>query len=189
MTSTNNNQTNGVVKEIPLNREDFFKCAGARDTIFTNGDYIKYIPFDNQSFKIELKINNAIETLDFYLNCKTHNGMIPKLLTKSDLDFICLGQGSSSYRYLTLCYYDNEIKKIVVNKFETSIDVQTEIDGFVFNKGSDLFFYSLKEQKLFINNLSSNSLSIKKSVLTMRDSILVMNEKNETFKYSLKDFH
>ncbi|MEO6454710.1 MAG: hypothetical protein ABIN97_11580, partial [Ginsengibacter sp.] len=84
----NKDKQGDVRNEMTLAKEVFFNCTGARDTVFANGDYLKYIPIDKEHYEIEIKINDVLDTLDFYLNCKTNGGMIPKVLFRSDLGFL-----------------------------------------------------------------------------------------------------
>lgn len=142
---------------ITLPKGDFFNCTGARDTVFANGDYLEYIPIDNENYSIEVRMNNLLDTLDFYLSCKTHSGMIPKVLFRSDLGYLGLGQGSSSYRYVTLCSIIKEEKRINVNRFETAIDVSSEKDGFFFIKEDSLWFYDINNKTLYSKTIPGNS--------------------------------
>jgi hypothetical protein len=152
----NRNNQEYVSYEMTLTKDSFFNCTGARDTVFANGDYLKYIPFDKEHYQIEVKINDALDTLDFYLGCKTNSGIIPKVLFRSDLGYLGLGQGSSSYRYLTLCSLNKETEKINTNKFETAIDVSSENDGFLFIKDNWLFLYDRSKKKFFCKKLLSD---------------------------------
>ncbi len=178
-----------VSREITLTKEFFFNCTGAGDTVFANGDYLKYIPIDKENYEIEIKINDVLDTLDFYLSCKTYSGMIPKVLFRSDLGYLGLGQGSSSYRYLTLCSLNKEAEKISINKFETARDVSSENDGFLFIKDNWLVLYYIDKEKFFCKRLLHDGKSS-----TAREFILYKNraeiicEDDDQLTYFLDEF-
>src|ERR1044072_1024796 len=67
----NKDRQGGVSNQMTVTKELFFNCTGARDTVFANGDYFKYIPIDKENYEIEVKMNDILDTLDFYLSCKT----------------------------------------------------------------------------------------------------------------------
>ena len=170
-----------------ISKDDFHKCTKTKDTIFSNGNYIKYIPINDTNYSIEIKLNKVIDTLDFCLNCKTQSGMLPKLILESD--WMCFLQGSTSYRYLTLCKLDKENKNIDISKFETARSTSATIDGFVFIDENNLFFYDLEKAKLLSRKLSDKSLKIKYSELSGGNNILIEDEQGNTLTYNLKEFH
>ncbi len=175
--------------ETDLTKEFFFNCTGARDTVFANGDYLKYIPIDKEHYEIEIKINDVLDTLDFYLGCKTHSGMIPKVLFRSDLGYLGLGQGSSSYRYLTLCSLNKEVKKININKFETARDVSSENDGFLFIKDNWLVLYDRNDEKFFFKSLLSDGKSfMAKEFELHKNKAVIICEDDNSITYFLDEF-
>ncbi|MBO9203384.1 MULTISPECIES: hypothetical protein [Niastella] len=185
----NRDKQGDVSNEMTLTKEFFFNCTGARDTFFANGDYLKYIPIDKEHYEIEVKINDILDTLDFYLGCKTHSGMIPKVLFKSDLGYLGLGQGSSSYRYLTLCSLNKEAKKININKFETAIDVASENDGLLFIKDNWLFLYDLSRNKFFCKKLLSDGKSfVAKEFELYKNRAAIICEDGNSQTYFLDEF-
>jgi hypothetical protein len=179
----------GISNEITLTKEIFSNCTGARDTVFANGDYLKYILIDKEHCAIEVKINNTLDTLDFYLNCETYSGMIPKVIFRSDLGYLGLGQGSSSYRYFTLCSLRKEAKKININKFETAIDVSSENDGLLFIKEDSLYFYD-RDKKSFYSkkrSKSSNNFRVKEFKLE-KNRVVIIYEDGDSQTYLLSEF-
>ena len=185
----NRDNQKGISNEMTLTKEVFFNCTGARDTVFANGDYLKYIPIDNEHYAIEVKIDNALDTLDFYLNCKTYSGMIPKVIFRSDLGYLGMGQGSSSYRYFTLCSLSKEAKKININKFETAIDVSSENDGLFFIKEDNLYFYDRHKKKIYSKKLSRNSNSFRvKEFKLDKNRAVIIYEDVDSQSYLLSEF-
>ena len=185
----NMDNQNGISNEITLTKEVFFNCTGARDTVFANGDYLKYIPIDNEHYAMEVKINNALDTLDFYFNCKTYSGMIPKVILKSDLGYLGLEQGSSSYRYFTLCSLSKEAKKININKFETAIDVSSENEGLLFIKEDNLYFYDRDKKIFYSKKLSKNSNNFRvKEFKLDKNKAVIIYEDGDSQTYLLSEF-
>ncbi|RFS17096.1 hypothetical protein [Emticicia sp. C21] len=176
---------------IPLTKEEFFKCIKARDTVFADGDYLKYIPVESDHYEIEINMNGVIDTLDYYLTCQIYPGMMPKLLFRLNSDYIGLGHGSSSYRYLILCSFNNneKSKKIDTNKFETAINLSTVNDGFIFKMMDAIYFYDLNKKVLLFKKLSNKFAKSK-----IKDSSLYENRANIVFEggneltYKIKDF-
>lgn len=185
----NRDKQGDVSNEMTLTKEVFFNCTGAGDTVFANGDYLKYIPIDKDHYEIEIKINDVLDTLDFYLGCKTNSGMIPKVLFRSDLGYLGLGQGSSSYRYLTLCSLNKEAVKININKFETAIDVSSENDGFLFIKDNWLFLYDRSKEKFFCRKLPSDGKGfMAKEFILYKNRAAIICEDGESITYFLDEF-
>lgn len=176
--------------KILLKEQDFFKCSKAKDTVFKNEDYIKYIPIDSEFYSIKIKMKETIDTLDYSLNCNTHKGMIPKVLLNLERNYICLGQGSSSYRYLTLCSLNDELKKIDVSKYETSRDVTSNYDGFVFLLKDSIFFYELNEKILYSKKISNNLLDLKiKESKLYKNEIVITSNLGKSFIFNIKEFN
>jgi hypothetical protein len=176
-------------KVFNLTKEDFLKCTNAMGSVFKNTDYVKFIQISNESYGIEIKMNEVIDTLDFHLTCKIYKGMIPKVLSKINSDYICLGQGSSSYRYLTLCSLNQKSKKIDVSKFETAISTNSNKDGFVFKINDTIFFYDLDERHLFFLKVSYLLEKYKIKNSRFYDSkVDIVFEKNVLLTYYIKDF-
>lgn len=175
--------------DVILTKEVFLNCTGAKDTVWPNGDHLKYIPNNQESYTIEVKINGALDTLDLYLSCKTNSGMIPNVLFRSDSGCVGLGQGSSSYRYLTLCSINSEARRISIDNFETGINVSSETDGFFFKKDTCLFFYDLLREKLFCKRIPMNTrgCTIKEFTL-LKNSVRAICEDGNFLIYSLNEF-
>ncbi|MDQ6528084.1 hypothetical protein [Flavobacterium sp. LHD-85] len=179
---------NSTIQNEHLSKEVFFKCTTAKDTIFKNGDYIRFIPV-NKSYGIEIKMNGIVDTLDNYLfDCDSYNGMIPKLLFKTD--YIALGQGSSTnYRYLIICNLNNELGKIDVSKFETEIVENPEKEILFFKRNHDVFLFNKKSRKLFFAKLPSKfyNLKVQKFELYKSKAIIIF-EQGDSLTYKLNEF-
>jgi hypothetical protein len=181
---------NGISNKITLTKDVFLNCTGARDTVFANGDYLKFIPLDNDHCSIEIKINNTLDTLDFYLNCKTYSGMIPKVICKSDSGYLGLEQGSSSYGYFTLCSLSKETKKINIKKFETAIDVSSEKEGLLFIKEDNLYFYDRSNKIFYSKKISKNRNNFKlKEFKLGKNRVIIIYEDGDSQTYMLSEFH
>lgn len=185
----NRDKQGNASNEITLTKESFFNCTGARDTVFANGDYLKYIPLDKEHYNIEVKINDILDTLDFYLGCKTAAGMMPTVLFRSDSGYLGLGQGSSSYRYLTICNLNREAKKIKINKFETARDVSSQNDGFLFVKDNWLLLYDIIQNKFFCSKLRNDGRSfVAKEFELYENRAVIICEDGSSLTYSLDKF-
>jgi hypothetical protein len=172
-----------------LAKEAFFSCTDARDTVFANGDYIKYISIDNEYYEIEIKINEVLDTLEMHLSCKTHSGMIPNFLFRSNLGYLGLGQGSSSYRYLTLFSLDNEAKKINISRFETAIDVSSEKDGFIFIKENWLFLYEENQKKFLCKKILSDGKKFNSNEFVLyKNRVSIISKDGNIHNYFLNEF-
>lgn len=184
----NRGKQGDVSNEMTVTKEAFLKCTEARDTVFSNGDYLKYIPIDKENYEIEVRINAIIDTIDFYLGCQTFSGMIPKILFRSDVG-IGLGQGSSSYRYLTLCSLSKDAKKININKFETAIGVASENDGFLFMKDNWLLLYGRDKNKFLCKKLLSDNKSfVAKEFQLYENKAEIICENGSSLTYLLDEF-
>ncbi|MEE1898763.1 hypothetical protein V1389_10475 [Flavobacterium rakeshii] len=182
-----NDELNLQVNKV-LNVNDFFNCTKAKNTVFSNGNYVKFIAINNESYGIEVNINKTIDTLGFYLGCNTLTGMIPKPLFNSS-DFICLTQGNGfSYRVLILCKLNN-LKGIDVVKFETERDVSANTDGFIFKNNNNLYFFDLVKNKLYLKELPVNysKLNIEKVTLHTNE-VITLFDNGEKLVFKLKEF-
>ncbi|QSB26487.1 hypothetical protein [Flavobacterium sp. CLA17] len=171
-----------------LSKEAFFECSTAKDTVFKNGDYIRFVPL-KKSYGIEIKIRGIIDTLSNYsFDCNSYNGMIPKLLFKTD--YIVLTQGSSTnYRYLITCSLNNEKDKIDVNKFENEIVEISESEILFFQKDSNVFFFNRKNGKLFFKKLPNEIFNHKfKKFELYRDKVRIVFEQGYSLTYKLNEF-
>ncbi|KFF02752.1 hypothetical protein [Flavobacterium hydatis] len=179
-----------IIKNNDLSKDAFLKCTTAKDTVFKNGDYVRFIPINtNKSYGIEIKLNGIIDTLDYYsFDCNSHNGMIPKLLFKED--YIALSQGSSSnYRYLIICNLDKKIGEIDVNKFEIEIVENSGEEILFFKKDYDIFLFSEKGRKLFFRKLPSEFINLKvKRFELYRDKVIIIFEQESSLVYKINEF-
>jgi len=111
---------------------DVINNVGFKSVFAKNGISVKLIPIENNFYTLLVSIANYTDTLDYYLNNKTEQRSVPKILFGTD--YVFLLTGSSSYRYITLSYLDKRINKIITHKYTTSRDVSSDIDGAVFFK-------------------------------------------------------
>lgn len=179
---------NSSIQNEHLSKEAFFKCTTAKDTIFKNGDYIRFIPV-NKSYGIEIKMNGIVDTLDNYaFDCNSNNGMIPKLLFKTD--YIAMGQGSSTnYRYVIICNLNNELSKIDVSKFETEIVENTEKEILFFKKNHNACMFNKNNGKLFFIKLPSKffNLEVQKFEL-YKNKVIIIFVQGDSLSYKLNEF-
>lgn len=181
---------NKIIKNEILSKEAFFKCTTAKDTIFENGDYIKFIPINtNKNYSIEIRMHRIIDTLDYSFDCNSYNGMIPKLLFKTD--YAVLSQGSGfNYRYLIICNLNNELRKIDVSKFETEIVENSGKEILFFKKDYNIFLFSKKNRELFFRKLPSKFFNFKiKKFELYRDRVIIIFEQGDSLTYKLNEFH
>ncbi|MBO9583462.1 MAG: hypothetical protein J7574_04815 [Flavobacterium sp.] len=172
-----------------LSKEAFFKCTTAKDTVFKNGDYVKFIPINNKSYGIEIKLNDITDILDNYsFDCNSYNGMIPKLLFKTD--YIVLSQGSSTdYRYLIICNANNKLGKIDVTKFETEIVENSGKEFLFFKKGHKFFFFNMESKKIFSKELPDRFFNAKVEKFELyKNKVIVVFTRGDSLAYKLNEF-
>ncbi|QEE49838.1 hypothetical protein FUA48_09645 [Flavobacterium alkalisoli] len=174
-------------EKINLSKEQFLSCTDARDTVFKNGDYAKFISIDSDKYGVAIKMGADVDTLNLYMNCQTPNGMIPKFLYRQGCIMLCRGSGFS-YRSLIACSMDED-RKIKENNFETERDVSANIDGYVFKDDNNIFFYDIMKDKLLFKKLPEDfsDLMVSKSQL-YEDSITVFFREGKEETYQLKQF-
>ncbi|MFL9836775.1 hypothetical protein ABS768_04645 [Flavobacterium sp. ST-75] len=128
-----------------------------------------------------------VDTLNFYMNCQTPNGMIPKFLYRQGYIMLCRGSGFS-YRSL-IAYSMVEDGKIKENTFETERDVSASTDGYVFKDDNNIFFYDIMKDKLLFKKLPEefSDLMVSKSQL-YEDSITIFFREGKEETYQLKQF-
>ncbi len=117
-----NNSPTLIAEKKEIKDSKIFQCITERDTVFGNGNYIKYIALDSM-FGVEIKINGLIDTLDFLFDCETPNSLIPSILKQED-NMLILKQGIAfTYRNTVVCKKKGnklecksfEISKVVVD--------------------------------------------------------------------------
>lgn len=126
------------------------KCFTAHDTILNSNSWIKYVERGN-GYVVELKINGLVDTMDIAFDCKTNNGLIPKLY-KVDNEKIFLSQGVGfHYRKLTVCI-------VVKNKISYSSYEVNRVD----EEAPDVFVYKEpnKCDTLFIADRVNGDVSV-----------------------------
>lgn len=178
-----------AIKKEHLSKEAFFKCTTAKDTVFKNGDYIRFIPI-SKSYGIEVKMNGIVDTLDNYsFDCSSNNGMIPKLLFKTDY-YIALGQGSSiNYRYVIVCDLNNGLGKIDVSKFETEMIENLGNEIFFLKKGHNVFLFNKKNRELFFAKLPSEFFNLKVQKFELyKNKVTIVFEQGDSLTYKLNEF-
>lgn len=133
--------SNKVAKETNVSI-DVINKVGFKSVFAKNGIFVKLVPAEDNSYSLQVSITNYIDTLDYYLNSKTKQQSVPKILFGTDYVFFLTG--SSSYRYITLSYLDKRFNKIITHKYTTSRDVSSDIDGAIFSKEGYYYWYDLK---------------------------------------------
>lgn len=164
---------------------DVINNAGFKSVFTKNGISVKLIPIENNFYTLLVSIANYTDTLDYYLNNKTEQRSVPKILFGTD--YVFLLTGSSSYRYITLSYLDKRINKIITHKYTTSRDVSSDIDGAVFFKEGFYYLYDIKEHELRCMYPNFNGKSFNEATLFSGDSILIIGE-HEMAKCKKQDF-
>lgn len=117
-----------------------FDCTTIRDTIFSDGDFIKYLKIDSSLYDVGVKINNKTILLNHPFDCNTTNSSIPKFF-KVDDSTIYLKSGSGfHYTEIFNCRFSNDT--VQVNAYETSK---------VFSKAPNISVYKKYPDCKFIN--------------------------------------
>lgn len=176
--------SNKVAKETNVSI-DVINKVGFKSVFAKNGIFVKLVPAEDNSYLLQVSITNYIDTLDYYLNSKTKQQSVPKILLGTDYVFFLTG--SSSYRYITLSYLDKRFNKIITHKYTTSRDVSSDIDGAIFFKEGYYYWYDLKKHVLHCMRSNLNMSSFNEAILFSGDSILI-KEGCEIKKYRERDF-
>ena len=176
--------SNKVAKETNISI-DVINKVGFKSVFAKNGIFVKLVPAEDNSYSLQVSITNYIDTLDYYLNSKTKQQSVPKILFGTDYVFFLTG--SSSYRYITLSYLDKRFNKIITHKYTTSRDVSSDIDGAIFFKEGYYYWYDLKKHVLHCMRSNLNMSSFNEAILFSGDSILI-KEGCEIKKYKERDF-
>ena len=176
--------SNKVAKETNVSI-DVINKVGFKSVFAKNGIFVKLVPAEDNSYSLQVSITNYIDTLDYYLNSKTKQQSVPKILFGTDYVFFLTG--SSSYRYITLSYLDKRFNKIITHKYTTSRDVSSDIDGAIFFKEGYYYWYDIKKHVLHCMRSNLNMSSFNEAILFSGDSILI-KEGCEIKKYKERDF-
>lgn len=176
--------SNKVAKETNISI-DVINKVGFKSVFAKNGIFVKLVPAEDNSYSLQVSITNYIDTLDYYLNSKTKQQSVPKILFGTDYIFFLTG--STSYRYITLSYLDKRFNKIITHKYTTSRDVSSDIDGAIFFKEGYYYWYDLKKHVLHCMRSNLNMSSFNEAILFSGDSILI-KEGCEIKKYKERDF-
>ncbi len=164
---------------------DAINKVGFKSVSAKNGICVKLIPMEGNSYTLQVNIANNTDTLDYYLNNKTKQQSIPKILFGADYVFFLTG--SSSYRYITLSYLDKRFNKIITHKYVTSIDVSSDIDGAIFFKEGYYYLYDIDKHDLHYMRPNFRMKSFSEATLFNGDSILIKGE-HEMKKCKKQDF-
>lgn len=174
---------NKAEKETNVN-VDIIKIVGFK-SICQNGIYVKLIPMEDSSYNLLISIANYTDTLDYYLTSEIEQRSVPKVLFGTD--YVFLITGSSSYRYVTLSYFDKRLDKIITHRYTTGIDVSSDIDGAIFYKDGYCYWYDLDKHELHGMRSDYNLNAFHEATLFGGDSILITGE-SEIKKYKKQDF-
>ena len=164
---------------------DAINKVGFKSVSAKNGICVKLIPMEGNSYTLQVNIANNTDTLDYYLNNKTKQQSIPKILFGADYVFFLTG--SSSYRYITLSYLDKRFNKIITHKYVTSIDVSSDIDGAIFFKEGYYYLYDIDKHDLHCMRPNFRIKSFSEATSFNGDSILIKGE-HEMKKCKKQDF-
>lgn len=175
---------NKAEKETNVN-VDIIKIVGFKSIFAKNGIYVKLIPMEDSSYNLLISIANYTDTLDYYLTSEIEQRSVPKVLFGTD--YVFLITGSSSYRYVTLSYFDKRLDKIITHRYTTGIDVSSDIDGAIFYKDGYCYWYDLDKHELHGMRSDYNLNAFHEATLFGGDSILITGE-SEIKKYKKQDF-
>lgn len=164
---------NKAEKETNVN-VDIIKIVGFKSIFAKNGIYVKLIPMEDSSYNILISIANYTDTLDYYLTSEIEQRSVPKVLFGTD--YVFLITGSSSYRYVTLSYFDKRLDKIITHRCTTGIDVSSDIDGAIFYKDGYCYWYDLDKHELHGMRSDYNLNAFHEATLFGGDSILITGE-------------
>ncbi|MGC4040508.1 MAG: hypothetical protein QM710_06940 [Flavobacterium sp.] len=154
-----NKQQNSIAKpaKIKQNRKevsekaepktDIHDCTSARDTIFKDGDWIKYVYLKDGGYGVQIKLGKTTDTLDYVFDCREINGLIPKIFKKGN-DYLILSRGSGfTYRDILVC--DKKNDSIVISEFESNRAHSEAADYFVYKRNDRLYCYDRFNDKEF----------------------------------------
>ena len=164
---------NKAEKETNVN-VDIIKIVGFKSIFAKNGIYVKLIPMEDSSYNLLISIANYTDTLDYYLTSEIEQRSVPKVLFGTD--YVFLITGSSSYRYVTLSYFDKRLDKIITHRYTTGIDVSSDIDGAIFYKDGYCYWYDLDKHELHGMRSDYNLNAFHEATLFGGDSILITGE-------------
>lgn len=164
---------NKAEKETNVN-VDIIKIVGFKSIFAKNGIYVKLIPMEDSSYNLLISIANYTDTLDYYLTSEIEQRSVPKVLFGTD--YVFLITGSSSYRYVTLSYFDKRLDKIITHRNTTGIDVSSDIDGAIFYKDGYCYWYDLDKHELHGMRSDYNLNAFHEATLFGGDSILITGE-------------
>ena len=175
---------NKAEKETNVN-VDIIKIVGFKSIFAKNGIYVKLILMEDSSYNLLVSIANYTDTLDYYLTSEIEQRSVPKVLFGTD--YVFLITGSSSYRYVTLSYFDKRLDKIITHRYTTGIDVSSDSDGAIFYKDGYCYWYDLDKHELHGMRSDYNLNAFHEATLFGGDSILITGE-SEIKKYKKQDF-
>lgn len=180
--------TDSLAKSETLVLEDIHKCTTAEDTVFSNGDHIKYVLTDSKSYGVQLKLDSIIDTLSFRFNCNVSNGMIPSVLFKSS-NLVLIQGSASSYRYVTVCVPDKKSMKIKATKFETEIvQIPEGLDLVFFQKTDTIYLCDRTNLKLFTKKLPAKVLGLQAAKCQFFSDEMIVVFEQDSLIYKYKDF-
>jgi len=129
-------------------RKDVHDCTTAKDTIFEDGDYIKYISRDSL-FGVTIRWKSHTDTMNFTFNCDVTNNLIPSFFSRHE-NKLFLKQGSgSSYRKIFL--YEIIKNSLTLSEYETNL-VDLNSPNVMFFKNRD------ENDQLYLINLDTKMI-------------------------------
>jgi hypothetical protein len=154
-------------------------CTTAEDTIFKNGDYIKYINIDTM-FGVEVKINNIIDTLTMRFNCNITNRLIPNIYRHRNKGML-LRQGVGQHYCNIISLFVQE-DSIVAEEYEASL-VNSEARRFYVYKmpgnSSDLYLDDFWHNRIKIKHLPPKYQNMEIEITHVFADSIIINFKNE----------
>lgn len=173
---------NSVIQPISISEKnspkiDIHECTTAKDTLFTDGDWIKYIQLEKNTYGIEVRFKGITDTLDGYVfNCNAVNSLIPKILRKDKDLILTQGQGFT-YRNTIVCR--KESYKLLFSQFESDRTHQDSYDYLVFETNGKFCFYNRKDNKEFYKNIPAEFNGIKVTSSEIYNNKIVVHFENK----------
>lgn len=136
--SCSGNKINDV-KSISKSKADSIgnplkRCILEKDTIFDNGNSIRYVVFDS-FYTVQIKLNGEDTLLPYQFNCSVPRGLVPSFHSFYN-NIICLIRGYGfNYRAFTICYNDSD--QIVIKDYETALATDLRNDIVVYQDTSN----------------------------------------------------
>lgn len=173
---------NSVIQPTSLSKKNRSKiniheCTTAKDTVFTDGDWIKYIQLKENTYGIEVRFKGITDTLDDYVfNCNEINALIPKIFRKDKDLILTQGQGFT-YRNTIVCRKESD--KLLFSQFESDRTHQDSYDYLVFETNGKFCFYNREDDKEFYKNIPPEFNGIKVTSSEIYNNKIIVHFENK----------